>query len=513
MTQFEVLIVTLVVAICAFVGYGYRKYYIDKLKITSAEEMAKKITEDAQNQAQSLKKEAILGAREELHKERTEFERENRLQRNELQKVEARFLQKEETLDKKVVILEKKEKEILEIKDNLLEKEKEIEKIKQQQRERLERISGINAEEAKKELIAEMESIAKHEAAKMIKQVEDEAKAVGERKANHIISQCIERCAAERTIESTVSVVSLPNDEMKGRIIGREGRNIRVLETLTGIDLIIDDTPEAVLLSGFDPIKREIARVSLERLILDGRIHPARIEEIVAKVQKEMEENIRQVGEQTTFDLGIHGIAPEIINLMGKLKFRTSYGQNVLQHSIEVAYLATVMAGELHADIPLVKRAGLLHDIGKALDSETEGSHAKIGADIVRKYNESAAIVCAVAAHHNEEEAKTIEAILIQAADAISAARPGVRREALESYIKRLNKLEAVALSFPKIEKAYAIQAGREVRVILKSEETDDAETFLIAKDVARKIESELEYPGQIKVTMIRETRVVEYAK
>ncbi|MDI6785944.1 MAG: ribonuclease Y [bacterium] len=512
MTQIEISIVVIAVVMGTLIGYAYRRY-IAKLKILSAEEMVKKLVDDAKQQAQSLKKEAILEARDELHKERTEFERENRGQRNELQKMEARLLQKEENLDKKVALLEKKEKELQEIKEHLHEKEKEIKIIKQEQREKLEKISGITAKEAKKELIVEMESIAKHEASKMIKQIEDEARATGEKKAKLIISQSIERCAAEHTIESTVSVVSLPSDEMKGRIIGREGRNIRALETLTGIDLIIDDTPEAVLLSGFDPIKREVARISLERLILDGRIHPTRIEEIVAKVQKEMEETLRQEGEKVTFDLGIHGISLEVISLLGRLKFRTSFGQNVLQHSKEVSYLASVMAAELSADIQLVKRAGLLHDIGKSIDSEVEGSHAKIGADIARKNNESTAVVHAISAHHAEEEAKTIEAILIQAADTISAARPGVRRETLESYIKRLTKLEAVATSFPKIEKAYAIQAGREVRVIIQSEETDDAEAAVIARDIAQKIEGELEYPGQIKVTVIRETRIVEYAK
>lgn len=512
MTQIEISIVVLSVVIGMLIGYAYRKY-IAKLKVTSAEEMAKKLIEDARQQAQSLKKEVVLEARDELHKERTEFERENRNQRSELQKMEARLLQKEENLDKKVTLLEKKEKDLQETKEHLQEKEIEIEKIKETQREKLEKISGMKAEEAIKELITEMENIAKHEASKMIKQIEDEARATGEKKAKVIISQCIERCAAEHTIESTVSVVSLPSDEMKGRIIGREGRNIRALETLTGIDFIIDDTPEAVLLSGFDPIKREIARISLERLILDGRIHPARIEEIVAKVQKEMEEAIRQEGEEVTFDLGIHGITPEVISLLGRLKFRTSFGQNVLQHSKEVAYLASVMAGELGADIQLVKRAGLLHDIGKSVDSEVEGSHANIGADIARKNNETEVVIHSISAHHGEEEARTIEAILIQAADTISAARPGVRRETLESYIKRLNKLEAVATSFPKIEKAYAIQAGREVRVIIQSEETDDAEASVMARDIARKIEGELEYPGQIKVTVIRETRIVEYAK
>lgn len=427
--------------------------------------------------------------------------------------MERRLTQKEESLDRKIESIERKE-------DNLTKKDEEIEKVREQIQElhakqlaELERLSGLTSEEAREILLANIEEEIKHEAAMLIKEIESQAKEEGEKRAKDIISQAIQRCAADHVAETTVTVVALPNDEMKGRIIGREGRNIRTLETLTGIDLIIDDTPEAVILSGFDPIRREVARLALEKLILDGRIHPARIEEMVEKARKEVETQIREAGEQATFETGVHGLHPELVKLLGRLRYRTSYGQNVLKHSIEVSHLAGLMAAELGVDVTLAKRAGLLHDIGKAIDHETEGPHVTIGADLARKYKESPAIVHAIAAHHGDEEPKTIEAVLVQAADAISAARPGARRETLESYIKRLEKLEAITNAFEGVEKSFAIQAGREVRVMVKPDKIDDLSAVRLVRDIAKKIEEELEYPGQIKVMVIRETRAVEYAK
>lgn len=493
-------------------GYLIRKG-IAESKIKSAEEAARKIIEEAQKQAETNKKELLLEAKEEIHRMRNEVERENRERRSELQKLERRLVYKEEMLDKKSEILQHKEESLAKKIKDLEEKEASINELYQKQIEELERLSGLTSEEARDILLGDIKKEITHEAAVMIKEIESKAKEEADKRAREIISYAIQKCAADHVAETTVTVVSLPNDEMKGRIIGREGRNIRTLETLTGIDLIIDDTPEAVILSGFDPIRREIARIALEKLIVDGRIHPARIEEMVEKARREVEAHIREEGEQAAFDCGVHGLHSELIRLLGRLKFRTSYGQNVLKHSIEVSHLAGLMAAELGADVKIAKRAGLLHDIGKAVDHEMEGPHVTIGADLARKYRESKEIVHAIAAHHGDIEPQTIEAVLVQAADAISAARPGARRETLEAYIKRLEKLEEIANSFEGVEKSYAIQAGREIRVMVKPEDIFDNDIVLIAREIVKRIESELEYPGQIKVNVIRETRAIEYAK
>nr|WP_157074730.1 ribonuclease Y [Thermovenabulum gondwanense] len=494
------------------IGYFTRKY-IAEAKIKSAEDEAKKIISDAQLKAESLKKEALIEAKEEILKQKNEFEKELRERRNELQRTERRLQQKEEALDRKAEILEKKE-------ESVAKKEQEINRLNEKVKElfntqvaELERISGMTTEEAKEYLLNKVRDEIRHEMAMMIKEIETQAKEEAQKKAKEIISYAIQKCAPDYVAETTVSVVTLPNDEMKGRIIGREGRNIRALETLTGVDLIIDDTPEAVILSAFDPVKREIAKIALEKLIIDGRIHPARIEEMVEKAQKEVENIIREEGEKATFDAGIHNLHPELIKYLGKLKFRTSYGQNVLLHSIEVAHIAAAMAAELGVDVQVTKRAGLLHDIGKSVDQDIEGPHALIGAEIVKKFGESQVIINAIASHHNDVEPTSIEAILVQAADAISAARPGARRETLEAYIKRLEKLEEIANSFKGVEKAYAIQAGREIRIMVKPEEIDDLETIELARNIAKRIEEELEYPGHIKVNVIREIRATEYAK
>lgn len=494
------------------IGYLIRKY-IAEAKINSAEESARKILEEAQNKAESIKREALVEAKEEILKLKNESERELRERRNELQRSERRLVQKEESLDRKMDSIEKREEAISRKEDEINQIHEKVNELYSQQLAELQRISNMTTEEAKEYLLNKVKDEIRHDAAMMIKEIETQAKEEAQKRAREIISYAIQKCAADQVAETTVSVVTLPNDEMKGRIIGREGRNIRALETLTGIDLIIDDTPEAVILSGFDPVRRQVAKIALEKLILDGRIHPARIEEMVEKAQKEVENIIREDGEKATFDTGIHGIHSDLIKYLGKLSFRTSYGQNVLNHSIEVAHLAGLMASELGVDVQLTKRAGLLHDIGKSTDQDMEGPHALVGAEIAKKYGESPEVVNAIAAHHNDVEPNTIEAVLVQAADAISAARPGARRETLEAYIKRLEKLEEIANSFEGVEKSYAIQAGREIRIMVKPECVDDLGAIEMARNIAKRIEEELEYPGQIKVNVIRETRATEYAK
>ena len=508
-----VLMSATVSGILAFnLGISHRKK-VAEAEIGSAEEEAKRIVSDAQKAAENKKKEVLLEAKEEIHKNRLEFDREVKERRNELQRQERRLQQKEENLDKKVEALELKDEAVNKKMKEIQALQQQTEEILKQQTEQLEKISGLTVEEAKEYLLKNIENEVKHEAAIMIKDIESKAKEEAERRAKDIIGSAIQKCAADHVAETTVSVVPLPNDEMKGRIIAREGRNIRTLETLTGIDLIIDDTPEAVILSGFDPIRREVARVALEKLIVDGRIHPARIEETVERAKKEVENTIRQEGEHATFETGVHGLHPEIIRLLGKLKFRTSYGQNVLKHSIEVAQLAGIMAGELGVDVNIAKRAGLLHDIGKAVDHEMEGSHVTIGVEIAKKYKENKEVLHAIEAHHGDVEPSTLIACLVQAADTISAARPGARRENLENYIKRLEKLEEIANSFNGVDKSFAIQAGREIRIMVKPEDVNDEATVLMAREIVKRIENELEYPGQIKVNLIRETRAIEYAK
>ncbi|SES68939.1 ribonucrease Y [Natronincola peptidivorans] len=475
--------------------------------------MAKKLIEEAEKDAETSKKEILLEAKEEVHRLRNEFERESRERRNELQRIERRLIQKEESLDKKSDALEHKDEKLNKKLKDLEDQQKEIQLLYEKEIQKLEELSNLTSEEARELLLSDIEKEIKHEAAIMIKDIETKAKEDAEKKAKEIITYAIQKCAADHVAETTVTVVQLPNDEMKGRIIGREGRNIRTLETLTGIDLIIDDTPEAVILSGFDAIRREVARLALEKLIVDGRIHPARIEEMVEKAKKEVDNIIKEEGEQATFDTGVHGLHPELIKLLGRLKYRTSYGQNVLKHSIEVSYLAGIMAAELGVDVKLAKRAGLLHDIGKAVDHEIEGTHVEIGMELLRKYKESKDVIHAMSTHHGDYEPETIEAVLITAADAISAARPGARRETLESYIKRLEKLEEIADSYDGVEKSFAIQAGREVRIMVKPEQYNDEEIVVLARNMTKRIEGELEYPGQIKVHIIRETRAIEYAK
>ena len=508
----KIIIAAVALAIGALIGYIYRKNVGEKA-IGSAEQKARNLILDAENKSETMKKETILEAKEEAHRLRSEAERDARERRMEIQRSERRLIQKEESLDRKIENIEKKEESITQKEQILINKQKELDSFINKQMEELERISGYTAEEAKAILLANTEKEIRHEASVMIKEIEGKAKEEAEKRAKNIITGAIQRCAADHVAESTVSVVSLPNDEMKGRIIGREGRNIRTIETLTGVDLIIDDTPEAVILSGFDPVRREVARIALEKLIVDGRIHPARIEEMVEKAEKEVNAVIKEEGEQATFEVGIHNLHPELVKLLGRLRFRTSYGQNVLKHSIEVAHLAGLMAGELGLDIKLAKRAGLLHDIGKALDHEVEGTHVDIGIDVLRRYKESEAVINGMAAHHGDYEPKSMEAVLIAAADALSAARPGARRETLDAYIKRLEKLEDIANTTPGVEKSFAIQAGREIRIIAKPEDVNDEEIVFLAREISKKIEAELEYPGQIKVNVVRETRAVDYAK
>ena len=494
------------------IGYILRKNVGEKT-IGSAEQQAQNLILDAQTQAENLKKEKVLEAKEEIHHLRSDLENEIRLRRNEINKTEKRILQKEENLERKLDNIDKREQGLTKRERSMDEKHKEIDSYIAKQVEELERISGYTRDEAKQVLLDEVEKDVRKDASALITQIESEAKEEADKRAKEIITMAIQRYAADQVTETTVSVVNLPNDDMKGRIIGREGRNIRAIETLTGVDLIIDDTPEAVILSGFDPVRREIARIALEKLIVDGRIHPARIEEMVQKATKEVNTIIKEEGEKACFETGVHNLHPELIKLLGRLKYRTSYGQNVLQHSIEVATLAGLMASELGYDVRLAKRGGLLHDIGKSIDHEVEGTHVEIGVNICKKYKESWKVINAVESHHGDTEAITLEAVLVGAADALSAARPGARRETLESYIKRLESLENIANTTKGVDKSYAIQAGREIRVAVKPSMVKDDEIPMLARDIAKKIEAELEYPGQSKVNVIRETRATEIAK
>jgi len=495
-----------------FVGSAYRKK-LDTNEIGSAEAQARKILEDGIKAAETKKKEALIEAKEEILKQKNDFDAEVKERRNELSRQENRVASKEESLEKKIENAEKKDEALTKKLKKAEEELEDIEKIKVEQTEALQRISGMTAEQAKAQLIESLESTIRHEQAMKLVELEAQFKDEADAKAKEILSLAIQRCSADHVAETTVSVVPLPGEEMKGRIIGREGRNIRAIETLTGVDLIIDDTPEAITLSCFDPVRREIARIALEKLISDGRIHPTRIEDMVEKARREVEASIKQAGEKATFETGIHNLNPELIKLLGRLKYRTSYGQNVLNHSLEVSALSGIIASELGIDPTIAKRAGLLHDIGKALTHEIEGSHVEIGVDVARKYKESRDVIHAIEAHHGDVEAQTITAVIVQAADAISAARPGARRENLENYIKRLTKLEEIAGSFNGVEKTFAIQAGREIRIMVKPEVISDDGMKLVARDIVKKIEAELEYPGQIKVNLIRESRAVDFAK
>ena len=507
-------VIAFVVAAVVFfvLGIQYRRRVAEK-EISSAEEEAKRIINESIKSAESKKREALVEAKEEILQARNEYEREVKERRADLQKQERRLQQKEENLDRKTENMEKKEDTLQRKLAELEEAREEVATVKKTQMEVLERISGFTAEEAKDYLINQLAEEVTHESAMKVREIEAQFKEEADQRAKEILSLAIQRCAADHVAEATVSVVPLPNDEMKGRIIGREGRNIRTLETLTGVDLIIDDTPEAITVSCFDPVRREIARLALEKLIQDGRIHPTRIEEMVEKAKREVDATIKAEGERAVFETNVHGLHPELIKLLGRMRYRTSYGQNVLNHSIEVSHLAGLLAAEIGANVAEAKRAGLLHDLGKAIDHEVEGSHVQIGVELARKYRESENVIHAIQAHHNDVEPQTVVACLVQAADAISAARPGARRENLENYIKRLEKLEEVTSSFPGVEKSYAIQAGREVRIMVAPDKVSEDQMVLLARDIAKKIEEELEYPGQIKVNMIRETKVVDYAK
>ena len=508
------------IVVCALVGIAvgfvsgmiYRKKVAER-EIGSAEAEATRIINEAIRGGESKKKEMLLEAKDEIHRSRTEHEKEVKERRAELSKQERRLQQKEETLDKKADAFERKEEELAKKLQNVVETQAQADELKKQQAEALERISGLTQEQAKAFLLQTVENEVRHETAMKIKEIEQQLKDEADEKAREILSTAIQRCAADHAAEVTVSVVPLPNDEMKGRIIGREGRNIRTLETITGVDLIIDDTPEAITVSSFDPVRREVARLALEKLIQDGRIHPTRIEDMVEKAKREVERTIREEGERACYEAGVHNLNPELVKILGRQKYRTSYGQNVLNHSVEVAHIAALMASELGVDVALAKRAGLLHDLGKSIDHEVEGSHVQLGADLARKYKENPVVVNAIEAHHGDVEPKTVIAVLVQAADAVSAARPGARRENVENYIRRLQKLEELTGSWPGVEKAFAIQAGREVRIMVKPEVVTEDNMILLARDIAKKIEAELEYPGQIKVNVIRETKAVEFAK
>ena len=507
------IVVAIVVAlISAFIATQVRKNVVEK-KIGSAEGKAREIIDEAIKSAEAKKKEALLEAKEENLKAKNELDKEIKERRAEVQRYEKRVLNKEEAIERKSESLEKKENSLKNKEEKLAEAQTKVDELSEKRVQELERISGLTSEQAKEYLLKTVEEEVKIETAKLVKELESQAKEEADKKAKEIVVNAIQKCATDHVSETTISVVSLPNDEMKGRIIGREGRNIRTLESLTGVDLIIDDTPEAVVLSGFDPIRREIARIALEKLIVDGRIQPTRIEEMVNKARKEVETMIREEGEAATLEVGVHGIHPELVKLLGKMKFRTSYGQNALKHSIEVAHLSGLLAAEMGLDVRIAKRAGLLHDIGKAVDHEMEGTHVEIGMDLLRRYKESKDVIHAMSTHHGDYEPQTVEAVLVTAADAISAARPGARRETLEAYIKRLEKLEEIANSYEGVDKSFAIQAGREIRIMVKPEKINDEEIHLLARDITKKIEEELEYPGQIKVSIIRETRAIEYAK
>jgi len=512
--NFVIILVTSLISIAVGVpvGVSIRKKTAES-KIQSAEKEAKRLLEDAKKEAENAKKEEIFKAKEEIMNARNNLDQEIKERRSEIQLQEKRIIQKEENLEKRADNFERKEKEVLKKTEELEKQKEEIQEVFNRQMSELQRIANLSKEEAKERLLAEVEKQIKTEKAMLIKDLEAKAKEEANKNAKEIISYAIQKCAADHTSETTVSIVNLPNDDMKGRIIGREGRNIKALETLTGIDLIIDDTPEAVIISGFDPLRREVAKVALEKLIDDGRIHPAKIEEMVEKAKEEINSIIKSEGERAILESGVHNLHPDLIKLIGKLKYRTSYGQNVLNHSIEVSNLARIMAEEIGADPKIARRAGLLHDIGKALDHDMEGTHIEIGVDILKKYKENPNVINAVEAHHGDVEPQTIEAVLVQAADAISASRPGARRETLDAYIKRLEQLEEISNSFEGVDKSFAIQAGREVRIIVKPEKISDDEMTLLARDIAKKVEDEMEYPGQIKVNMIRETRIVEYAK
>ncbi len=507
-----IVLIIVAFAVAFFLGVTYRKKVAER-EIMSAEDEAKRIINDAIKNAESKKREALVEAKEEIHKNRSEYEREEKARRADLQKQERRLQQKEENLDRKTDSLERKNESLAQKISTVEAQQAEIALIKKSQLEMLEKVSGYTVEEAKNYLINALKDEVTHEMAVKVKEIEAQYKEEADERAREIIVTAIQRCAADHASEVTVSVVPLPNDEMKGRIIGREGRNIRSIETLTGCDLIIDDTPEAITVSSFDPVRREVARIALEKLIADGRIHPARIEEMVAKAQKEVNATIKAEGERAVFETNIHGLNQELIKLLGRMRYRTSYGQNVLNHSIEVSHISGLIAAELGVDVATAKRAGLLHDIGKAIDHEVEGSHVTIGVEICKKYKESEAVIHAIEAHHGDVEPHTVVACIVQAADAISASRPGARRENIENYVKRLEKLEEISKSFPGIAGSYAIQAGREIRVMVKPEEVPEDKMVLLARDIAKKIEEELTYPGQIKVHVLRETKAVEYAK